>query len=430
MQLKDLIIALHEDRALSSERADETSRVRDLEMILNVVKTINRSLILDEVLHLVLESAIRVASAERGFVLLHDHDGHLECAHACDADGKPLNKEELCVSRSIIEDVFATGESVCIENALTDNEYDTRRSIISLKLQTILASALVVHDEKIGVIYVDSRHIHPVKKGAILSTFEILAGQAAIAIKNAQLYDRLHKAFEELQQANEHLIKSERLATKGEMAAEVSHELKNLVAVVSLQLQSLKHVFRRYSPEECERKLSEILQSVSRIAVFSAGLLESSALRTKKQSGNLNACIASLIKLISPLPKYRHAVLLTDFDEGVPEFLFDEQQLQQVLLNLLGNAIEAYSEASIQVRTQFFPTERHVRIALKDNGPGIPDEVRRKLFVEKITTKDSGHGYGLSVCKKIIDNHNGSLEVESAVGHGSTFVITLPIQQL
>lgn len=428
MQLNDLVIAVREDCALSAERPNESSRVQDLEMILNVVTAINRSLILDEVLHLVLESAIRVTNAERGFLLLRNQDGRLECVHACNAKGMLLDSAERSISCSIVEDVFATGESVCIENALTDDEYESRQSIVSLKLQTILASPLVVHEEKIGVIYVDSRHIQPVKKSAVLSLFEIFAGQAAIAIKNAQLYDQLHKAFEELQQANEHLIKSERLATKGEMAAEVSHELKNLVAVVLLQLQSLRRVFRRYSPDECERKLTEILQSVERIAVFSAGLLETSALKTKKLLGNLNACIANLIKFIRPLPRYRHAVLLTDFDEGMPEFPFDERQLHQVLLNLLSNSIEAYGEASIQVRTEFLASERHVRIITNDNGPGIPDEVRQKLFVEKITTKDSGHGYGLSVCKKIVDNHHGTLEVESLLGHGSTFIITLPIE--
>jgi len=429
MQLEDLVRGLSEDRALSRERADEASRVQELEMILSVVKTINRSLILDEVLHLVLENAIRVANAERGFLLLHNHEGKLECVHACDANGRLLDKEELPISWSIIEDVATAGESICIENALTDDEYDSRRSIVSLKLQTILASPLVVRDEKVGVIYVDSRHIQPVKKEAILSLFEILAGQAAIAIKNAQLYDKLHKAYEELQQANEHLIRSERLASKGEMAAEVSHELNNLVGVVLLQLQSLIRVFRRYSPVECERKLTEILRSVDRIGVFSSGLLESSALKTKKQPANLNTSIGNLIKFIRPLPKYRHAVLLTDLDVTVPEFSVDERQLQQVFLNFLSNAVEAYSEASIQVTTRFSPTEHQVRISIKDNGPGIPDEVQQKLFVEKITTKESGHGYGLPICKKIIENHNGSLEVESALGHGSTFTITLPTQQ-
>lgn len=428
MQLEDLVRGLSEDRALSSERADEASRVQELEMILSVVKTINRSLILDEVLHLVLESAIRVTSAERGFLLLHNQDGGLQCAHACDANGRLLDKKEVPISWSIIEDVSATGESICIENALTDDEYDNRRSIVSLKLQTILASPLVVHDEKVGVIYVDSRHIQPVKKDTIVSLFEILAGQAAIAIKNAQLYDRLHTAFEELQQANEQLIKSERMASKGEMAAEISHELKNLVAVVSLQLQSLMRLFRRYSPEECERKLSDILQSVKRIAVFSAGLLESSALKTTKQPGHINVSIAKLLKFIRPLPKYKETVLVTDYDEMIPQFAFDDQQLQQVLLNFLSNAIEAYSEATIQIRTRYLATEQKVRIDVSDNGPGIPEEIRKKLFNEKITTKVSGHGYGLPICKKIIENHNGSVEVESKLGHGTTFVITLPVQ--
>ena len=429
MKLEDLVHALHKDRAHTGSAIDEADRTRDLEMILNVVRTINHSLILDEVLHLVLENAIRVTNAERGFLLLQNREGKLECAHACDVSGTLLNTEELPISRSIVDDVFATGESICIENALTDNEYDSRKSIVSLKLQTILASPLVVREEKIGVIYVDSRSIQPVKKDTIVSLFEILAGQAAIAIKNAQLYDKLRTAFAELQQANEQLIKSERMASKGEMAAEISHELKNLVAVVSIQLQSLMRVFHRYSPEESERKLADILQSVKRIAVFSAGLLESSALKTKKQPGIVNATVANLVRFIRPLPKYKHTVLLTDFDETVPEFPFDDQQLQQVLLNFVSNAVEAYSEATVQIRTRYLSGEQRVRIDVSDNGPGIPDEIKKKLFNEKITTKVGGHGYGLSICKKIIENHNGTVDVESNPGHGTTFAISLPVLQ-
>jgi len=97
---------------------------------------------------------------------------------------------------------------------------------MNLELQTIICSSLQTRDEKIGVIYVDSKFIQAVDKASIVNLFEILAGQAAIAIKNARLYENLKRAYEDLTQANQHIIQSERMAMKGELAAEVSHELK------------------------------------------------------------------------------------------------------------------------------------------------------------------------------------------------------------
>ncbi|MBI3364267.1 MAG: GAF domain-containing protein [Ignavibacteriae bacterium] len=94
---------------------------------------------------------------------------------------------------------------------------------MDLALQTILCAPLKTHDASIGVIYVDSRYIQAINRAEILRLFEILAGQAAIAIHNARLYEDLKRTYEELKEANEHIIASERMVLRGEMAAEVSH---------------------------------------------------------------------------------------------------------------------------------------------------------------------------------------------------------------
>jgi signal transduction histidine kinase len=427
MKFSDIIQGSREHRNGAHNTLSGEDRAKDLELILNVVKTINHSLILTEVLELVLDNAIRVAHGERGFLLLTNQEGKLNCVLARDAAGRRLDERTATISRSVAEDVYTTGESVCIEHALADDRYDHRQSIAALELQTILCSPLTVRNEKIGVIYVDSRHIQSVTRDEIVDLFEILAGQAATAIKNAQLYEKLQKAFEDLQNANEHLIKAERLASKGEMAAEVSHELKNLVAVVLLQLQSLTRFFRKYSPEECEQKLNAILTSVQRIRDFASGLLESSALKINKQTGDINESLAAVVKSLQPLSRFHKAVFVTIFDETIPPFKFDGQQIQQVLVNLVANAVEAYGEATIGVQSLYDPARNQVRIFVKDNGPGISDEVKAKLFTEKITTKADGHGYGLPICRKIIENHQGTIQVESAPAHGTTFAISLPV---
>ena len=130
----------------------------------------------------------------------------LEFAVARNNKGENIAAENFHVSSTVREDAFETGESLCIESALSDTRFERRQSIIDLALQTIICSPLRTQDEKLGVLYVDSRYIQAVRKADILYRFEILAGHAAIAIKNARLYAELKQTIEDLKQANLHII--------------------------------------------------------------------------------------------------------------------------------------------------------------------------------------------------------------------------------
>ncbi len=403
-------------------------RAKNLEIILQVTRKITHSLILDEVLGSVLDYAIRVARAERGFLLLADDKGTLQCVISHDAAGVPLEPGALKYSRTVADDVFASGESVCVENAQLDDLYDHRESVRSLELETILCSPLTVRDEKIGVLYVDSRHIQPVHRDEIIYLFEILAGQAAIAIKNAQLYERVQTSFQELERANERLIIFERLAMKGEMAAEVSHELNNLISVVAFHLASFKRGLKRFTKKDIEERIEKISSAVKRISLFSLGLAESSHLAARPQPGIVNDCVQETVRFVQPLQKFRKASIVTTFDEQLPLVSFDKQQLQQVVLNFLTNAVEAKPDARIDVITTVVPEKNAVTLSVRDNGPGISREVLEKLFKEKVTTKPTGHGYGLPICRKIVENIGGTIDVHSEPGAGAEFSISIPME--
>ncbi len=411
----------------SNDEKKLLGRYKDFELLLNVFKTINRSLILDDVIVLVLDNAIRIAKAERGFLLLADDKNELRTVMARDAKDRTLDADQYSISESVPKDVFETGESICVEHAQHDKLYDSRSSIVSLSLETILCSPLIVRGEKIGVIYVDSKHIQPVNRNEIINLFEILAGQAATALKNAQLYDTVTKAYHDLQNANEVLIKMDRMAIKGEMAAEVSHELKNLFNVALLQLDSLERSLARLPQEKVVDRIKEAHDSVKKIELFARGLVENSSMKVNKSLGNLNKSIGETVRLLQPLRKYRSAHIETKFDSSLPYLYFDAQQMQQLMLNLLNNAIEAHSEATLTLSTIFLADTNEVSISISDNGPGIAEEVKNKLFNEKITTKIDGHGYGLPICKKIAENHDGTIEVHSTMGKGTTFLINMPV---
>ncbi|MFN0158621.1 MAG: ATP-binding protein [Bacteroidota bacterium] len=429
MNFDDLIEQeLQEQTGAATLNTQLRPRAHDLETILNVVRKINTSLVLSDVLDLVVDEAIRITHAERGFLMLANPEGKLEFAVARSAEGETIAPDTFQVSSSVLEDVFTTRESICIESALTDERFERRQSIMNLELQTILCSPVRTQEDSIGVIYVDSKFIQSVDKADVLHLFEILAGQAAIAIKNARLYKDLKDTYDDLKQANEQIIKFERMAMKGEMAAEVSHELKNLVAVVLLNLQVLQRRVDRISPEEIKGIVEKTMTGVRKIQGFSQSLLTRNRATQDPIPGNPNTVITDFIDFIRVLPKFKQTNLVINLADDLPEIPLDQDQIQQVLLNLVNNAAEARSDATITLSTEYNLIEHAILLQVKDNGPGIDEDVRNRLFTEKITTKVDGHGYGLRICKQIIEHHGGTIHVRSRKGDGTTFLMHFPVR--
>ena len=152
------------DAGLKATLGDEESseRVKNLEAILNIINTVNRTLILDDVLQLVLKNAIRLTNSERGFIVLKSEKDELEYKLGLDSENREVAEDSFNVSNSVVDDVFLTGQSIFLEGAQSDTDYDPTKSILRLDLQTILCSPLITEGKKIGVIYVDSKFLQKI----------------------------------------------------------------------------------------------------------------------------------------------------------------------------------------------------------------------------------------------------------------------------
>ncbi|MGA9120584.1 MAG: GAF domain-containing sensor histidine kinase [Bacteroidota bacterium] len=398
-----------------------------LETILTVVRKINTSLVLSDVLTLVLDEAIRIAAAERGFLMLANAEHRLDFAVGRTASGSSIEASNFRVSSTVLNDVYTMGESLCIESALQDARFERKESVMDLELQTILCSPLRTIDETIGVIYVDSKFIQPVDRAEILSLFEILAGQAAIAIKNARLYENLQKAYHDLSQANDQIVKFERMATKGEMIAEVSHELKNMVGILLMSHELLGRRLAKLSDEKGQQFLSQAMKSAERILGFTEALQSREQAKGNMVRRDPNRVMQDFVDFVRALPRFRGCKITVLPGNAVPEVSLDIDQIQQVLLNLLMNAIQARADASVVLTSAYEESEGLVTIAVSDNGPGIEDAVLERLFKEKVTTKPDGHGYGLRVCEQVLAHHGGSITVQSRLHEGTKFELKIPV---
>lgn len=229
---------------------------------------------------------------------------------------------------------------------------------------------------------------------------------------------------EELKKYQEKLIHSERLAVVGSMASHVSHEIKNPLIAIG----GLAHQLKR-SPslgEKEKQKLETITTEINRLEKILLEVRDFSRPTTPhKIKAQVNKVLLDLGTLFSPLFAERHIKVETQFDPDLPDFFFDPEQIKQVLINLIKNALEAMTEGG----TLTLVTEGEkdsVLIRISDTGKGIDSAIREQLFRPFVTSKEKGTGLGLAVSYKLIQDHNGDILVESS-GKGTTMTVRLPI---
>ena len=413
---------------------ESSSKLKNLEVILDIVKIINHTLILEDVLDLVLRHSIKLTESDRGFIVLKNSAGKLEYNIGLDAEGNSLPESLFNISTTVVDDVFRTGQSRFIEAAQSDTNFDPSKSILRLDLQTILCSPLITDEKKIGVIYVDSKNLHKIKIKEITDTFEILAGQAATAIRNAQLYNGQINAYNALNEANIQLIQAERKALKSSIDSEIGKSLQGLVHLALLENESLMRTIEKAQKDfdENSKNIDPILfdrlnlkckvsiDSIRNIQKYAQVLLETSVMNLNKDSGDLNRTIQSVIKYISPMKKFYGVVFKTAFSP-LPLCNYDSEQIQHLLVHLFNNAVEARDNATITVKSYY--QNSNVFVEVEDNGPGFPADVVNPFF-EVLSAKKTS--YGLYLCKSIIDRHNGQIKILDKTD-GATVQFSLPV---
>ena len=236
----------------------------------------------------------------------------------------------------------------------------------------------------------------------------------------------LEVANREIATAQERLIRTEKLASVGELAAGVAHEIGNPMAVLQGYLEMLAD---EGLPEETRREYVEQMQrSVTRISGIIRELLDF-ARPTEDAHGEGDATLAvrSAVKLCDPQKRFRDLEMACEGIEDTLPVALSTGRLEQVMLNLLFNAADA-SEPGQRIDVTVRPTEDDVIIEVADQGHGIDDEGLRRIFDPFFTTKDPGQGtgLGLAVCYGIIQTCGGSMDVASRVGEGTTFTLVIP----
>jgi len=249
------------------------------------------------------------------------------------------------------------------------------------------------------------------------------------------LEDRVEEKTRELKRAHAHVLQVEKMATIGKMAAVVAHEINNPLAGILTYAKLLKRWVERgdvVTPkkDEAEQCLDLIAGESRRCGDLVKNLLTFS--RTSQmniQSSDLNAIVDRAVRLLAHQLKMNGVELHQDLADGLPVLQCDPGQIEQVLLALMINAIDAMPRGgNLWLRTLQREQSEEI-FEVRDDGSGIPPEILERIFEPFLTTKESGKGVGLglAVSHNIIQRHHGRIDVQSEVGKGTTFTVSLPL---
>jgi PAS domain S-box-containing protein len=295
-----------------------------------------------------------------------------------------------------------------------------------------VVTPLVARDKVIGVAIADNVFSQQPITQAAVGLLTALADQAALAIDTARTYQlaredaaHLDQALQDLQAAHDTLLQNAQLAAIGEVTAIVAHEIRSPLSTIGGFARSIAR-----EPELVDRSARNariIVEEVVRLERILGELLDFS----KPPDPHLAAVdLRDVLESVAERSRGSDAAsavaIEVTADDGVPLVVADEKQIRQVLTNLINNAVQAMPNGG-RLALRLRRDSRFVQVIVQDTGEGIAADRLARIFDAFYTTKPTGTGLGLALCKKLVTQQGGSLAVESEEGQGTTFVVSLPL---
>jgi signal transduction histidine kinase len=292
-------------------------------------------------------------------------------------------------------------------------------------LEAEVSVPFISKGQLIGIINLSHKFNRDIYSHEDIELLSTLANQTAVAVENARLY-------EDLKKSKSYIRRADRLASLGTLTAGLAHEIRNPLVAIKTLTQLLPE---RLDDEEFRSNFLQIASGeVDRISSLVTELLDFARPSDPKLDlEDVNTILDGMILLVSTETKKKQINITKNYASDLPPVQVDREQIKQVFLNILLNAIEATREnGKIDVKTRSFIKpggEPYVQIEFTDTGSGIPEEYMEDIFNPFFTTKSTGSGLGLSISNQIVQDHRGYIHVESQLSKGSSFFINLPVNQ-
>lgn len=430
---KELLLSVSHQLGAALENAwlfGETQRnLKQLKALREIDVAITSTLDVRAVLDVLLEkidlflpyaaATIRLFNKERDF---------LEPVACRNIDEKEWKAEKWMGGRGLVNIVFETRAPVIMRQVQSDPRVRDVHFYLKNRLVSYLGVPLLVKDQILGVLSFYTKEEHEFTSDEI-EFLTALAGQAAIAIHNSQLY-------EEIKKQAAHLEKSNRV--KSDFLSVMSHELRTPLNLIMGYAEMMRERLLGEITEEQRQGLEKITRCSDELLAMIMSILEATRIEAddfdielrEVQPGDLLDQLRSAYQI----PLQDGLTLAWDYPPDLPVIRTDREKLKHILENLINNAIKFTAEGQVQISARYLPQEKRVKVTVADTGIGISHESLTAIF-EKFCQVDSsetriygGVGLGLYIVKKYTDRLGGQVEVESQPGKGSIFTVTLPVE--
>lgn len=479
------------------------SAILDWATVMKAAQAISGVLDLEELLSTLMQVVMENAGASAGALMLLKEGQLVIEASALRVNAKESNgKVAATVMRSLpvsqspdipvtaINFVKYTHKTLVINDVTVEKMLAGDPYIIRTQPKSILCTPIINQGKFLGILYLENHLTTRSFTGDRVEVLNLLCAQAAIALENATLYhnlqesearerekaEQLAQSLSELEQAQLQLVQSEKMATLGQLAAGVAHEINNPVSFIVGNLDHAKQYTQdlinhlqlyqqhihpgeeilthaeaidlEFVLEDLPDMISSMQEGTDRIREISKSMRTFARSDTaQKVAFNIHDGIDSTLLILKHRLKanqQRPAIEILKEYGQLPEVMCYPGQLNQVFMNLIANAIDAFDEFNarrdyneiktnpnlIVISTQVNQSDRQAIIRIKDNGPGMPSSVKQRIFDHLFTTKavGKGTGLGLSISRQIVvEKHGGQMDCNSAPGVGTEFAIALPL---
>jgi signal transduction histidine kinase len=228
--------------------------------------------------------------------------------------------------------------------------------------------------------------------------------------------------------ASQRLAELQESAERGRMLSSISHELNNHLALLAGGLELANHASSVGDLSKTREHIGRLQGTYDSIVQFANELVGRKKDKSCKSPCDLNSVVKRCVTFAKLQDSFRGIELQLELSDGLARMYMDEDEIGQLLLNVVNNAADAIKSINdtgvIRVRT--YSCEDHICLEVMDNGPGIQPEIKGRLFKENLTTKETGHGFGLTVSAQILQNHNAQHHIESELGKGAVFRFSFP----
>jgi PAS domain S-box-containing protein len=434
------------EEELQREKHAVQRLAEERELVAKIGRIISSSLEIDRVYELFAKEVSKAIPFDRISInIIYPEKGTVSTAYIAghDVPGRRAGDVVPLVG-TLTEDVMLTGSSLLVQTEKID-EVVARFPLLSptfqVGFQSLLAVPLISKDKVIGVLHFRSFKPKAYTE-ADVNLAESIGSQIAGAIANAQLYaeqksaekklkeyseqleEMVEQRTKDLREAQEQLVRQEKLAVMGQLAGGVGHELRNPLGAIKNAAYFLNMVL-----EEPDPKVKECLEILEKEVATSERIISSLLDFARPRLPNRrNVDINDILqKVLSRTTVPENIEVLSELDDALRTILVDPDQVGQIFGNIILNAIQAMPEGGRLVIKSEITYPNWIAVSFSDTGLGIPGDTLERLFEPLFTTKAKGIGLGLAIVKTLVKGHGGTIEVQSEIGKGSTFTVKLPI---